>query len=307
MDALFRLLGDETRLRVLYLLSTGVYGVGEIAETLGLAQNLVSHHLRALSDGELIRSDRQGRMVFYRLQDTGSAPEAAPVLSHFLNWAAARPPFSVDRERGGRVLGRRPERSRSFFARHADRWDGLAASTVDVARSKELLAQLLPPSGNGIAADLGTGTGSLVPWLSGRFERVIAVDASREMLNLAERNHAGPRTEFRLGELEHLPLPDVSLDAAVMHYVLHHCARPEAVFPEVRRVLRPGGAFVLFDFLPHREEKFRVEMGDVWLGFSLGDIEPLFVRNGFRLDPPMSFSTPSPALEAFALKAVRCG
>lgn len=305
MDTLFKLLADETRLRVLCLLSTGVYGVGEVAETLGLAQNLVSHHLRALSEGGLIRSDRQGRMVFYRLNAAELSPDAAPVVSHVLAWATGRAPFTVDRERGGRVLGRRPERSRSFFARHADRWDALAASTVDFNRSREVLDRLLPPPGKGVAADLGTGTGALVPWLSGRFDRVIAVDASREMLDRAERNHAGPRSEFRLGELEHLPLPDASLDAAVMHYVLHHCARPEAVFPEVRRALKPGGVFVLFDYLPHREEHFRVEMGDVWLGFGLADIEAFIARNGFRLEPPTSFPTPSPALEAFALKALR--
>lgn len=65
----FRLLGDPTRLRILYLCLDQARAVGEIAEALGLSQPLVSHHLRLLRASRLVRSERRARQVFYELAD----------------------------------------------------------------------------------------------------------------------------------------------------------------------------------------------------------------------------------------------
>ena len=65
----FRLLGDPTRLRILYLCLGGKASVGEIAERLELSQTLVSHHLRLLRGARLVRRERQARQMFYELAD----------------------------------------------------------------------------------------------------------------------------------------------------------------------------------------------------------------------------------------------
>lgn len=65
----FRLLGDPTRLRILFYCLSTPRAVGDIAETLELSQTLVSHHLRLLRGARLVRGDRQSRQVFYKVAD----------------------------------------------------------------------------------------------------------------------------------------------------------------------------------------------------------------------------------------------
>ncbi|WP_127145821.1 ArsR/SmtB family transcription factor [Pelagibacterium montanilacus] len=65
----FRLLGDPTRLRILFFCLPGPRSVGDIASSLDLSQTLVSHHLRLLRAARLVRSQRQSRQVFYELAD----------------------------------------------------------------------------------------------------------------------------------------------------------------------------------------------------------------------------------------------
>ena len=70
--ALFKALGDETRLKILAILacSEGEVCVCEFTDTLPLNQPTVSHHLRILRDAELVTCERRGTWVFYRLAAT---------------------------------------------------------------------------------------------------------------------------------------------------------------------------------------------------------------------------------------------
>ena len=55
------------------------------------------------------------------------------------------------------------------------------------------------------------------------------------------------RIAFQNGDAAHVPLPDASLDLVVSTFSLHHWRDPVAVLDEIARVLRPGGAFLVFD------------------------------------------------------------
>ena len=61
----FRALGDETRLRLLELLTDGERTVGDLMDATRLGQSLVSHHLRTLRQAGLVVARREGRWVFY--------------------------------------------------------------------------------------------------------------------------------------------------------------------------------------------------------------------------------------------------
>lgn len=63
----FRALGDETRLRLLELLTTGEKSVGELMASTELGQSLVSHHLRTLREAGLVIDRREGRWVYYSI------------------------------------------------------------------------------------------------------------------------------------------------------------------------------------------------------------------------------------------------
>jgi ArsR family transcriptional regulator, lead/cadmium/zinc/bismuth-responsive transcriptional repressor len=65
----FRVLGDATRVRILDAISRSELRVGEIAEVLGLTESAVSHQLRLLRNMRLVRSRRDGKSIYYSLDD----------------------------------------------------------------------------------------------------------------------------------------------------------------------------------------------------------------------------------------------
>ena len=66
---LFKVFGDSTRIRILYALFEGELCVGDIATILNMSQSSVSHQLRILKDSKLVRYRREGKMIFYALDD----------------------------------------------------------------------------------------------------------------------------------------------------------------------------------------------------------------------------------------------
>jgi ArsR family transcriptional regulator len=77
MHLLFRALGDETRLRILDLLTEGERCVCDLQSDLQLGQSLLSFHLRVLREAGLVSDRRSGRWAFYSLKPEALAPVAA--------------------------------------------------------------------------------------------------------------------------------------------------------------------------------------------------------------------------------------
>jgi DNA-binding transcriptional ArsR family regulator len=70
LTEIFRVLGDPTRLRILDALSRGELCVGDLAGQLDVTESAVSHQLRLLRGARIVRARRDGRMIFYSLDDT---------------------------------------------------------------------------------------------------------------------------------------------------------------------------------------------------------------------------------------------
>ena len=69
LTELFRIFGDSTRVRILYVLFESEMCVCDIAALLGISQSAISHQLRALKTTRLVKSRREGKTVFYSLAD----------------------------------------------------------------------------------------------------------------------------------------------------------------------------------------------------------------------------------------------
>jgi ArsR family transcriptional regulator, lead/cadmium/zinc/bismuth-responsive transcriptional repressor len=79
---LFRVLGDPTRLRIVLACVNSPRAVGAIAESLGLSQSLVSHHLRLLRAARVVRAERAGKQVFYVAADRHISGMLTDMLEH---------------------------------------------------------------------------------------------------------------------------------------------------------------------------------------------------------------------------------
>ncbi|MFI6318033.1 ArsR/SmtB family transcription factor [Nonomuraea sp. NPDC050556] len=78
----FRMLSDGTRLRLMWLLSSGEYDVGSLAESLDVARPSVSQHLAKLRLAGLVRTRREGRRVLYRARDAHVRSLISEALFH---------------------------------------------------------------------------------------------------------------------------------------------------------------------------------------------------------------------------------
>lgn len=117
------------------------------------------------------------------------------------------------------------------------------------------VATLVPPDAT--VLDVGCGPGHLALELARRAPglRVTGLDIDRAMIDRATANaerlpapYAASHPEFVVGDVTALPFPDGSFDAVVTTFSMHHWADAESGLREVRRVLRPGGRAIVWEF-----------------------------------------------------------
>lgn len=79
---LFKMFGDSTRLRILFALGEEEISVQNLADSLSMTQSAVSHQLKVLKISKLVKSRRQGRLVYYSLADSHVKTIIAQGLEH---------------------------------------------------------------------------------------------------------------------------------------------------------------------------------------------------------------------------------
>jgi ArsR family transcriptional regulator len=276
---ILRLLGDAGRVRMLRLLESEELSVAELQEILGMGQSRISMQLSQLKQAGLVEVRRAGQKSLYRL---AAAPAGQGIVAEILRKSREELPAAAQDDDALRlVLRKRKDRLKSYFDELAGRfgrhyvpgrnWKGLA----------EMLLKLMPPLA---IADLGAGEGTLAMMLAQRAERVIAVDNSEKMLEYAvdvAQRHEVKNLDYRLGDLEELPLADGEVDLALFHQSLHHALHPVKAVQEAWRILRPGGRIAVLDLLKHGFEEARELYADVWLGFSQIELVNLLRTAGF--------------------------
>lgn len=273
-----RLLGDPTRARLYLLLAAEELSVAELQEILGKGQSQISTHLSVMKRAGLLADRRNGKNILYRAEAGAAGDELRRILEAA---ESDLPEAATDREALHLVLEKRRDKMRVYFDSLAGRfgreyipgrsWQGLA----------EALLSLLPPV---TVADLGAGEGTFSQLLARRAGRVIAVDNSERMVEFGAKlagRHNVANLEYRLGDMESVPLPDGEIDVAFFSQSLHHALKPAKAIEEAWRILKPGGQIVILDLNRHNFEEARELYADVWLGFSELELRGFLKNAGF--------------------------
>jgi ArsR family transcriptional regulator len=255
--------------------------VSELCDVVQLPQSTVSRHLKTLADGDWVTSRRDGTRRLYTLPLDDVDPSAKRLWQVVREQMSGSATSAQDDRRLKQVLARRRTQSEAFFSSAAGQWDRLREELFGSTSHLRALGGLLDP--DLVIGDLGCGTGSVSQWLGQFCDRVISVDASKEMLEAARESLAGQKNvDVRYGSLEKLPIEDGELDVALLMLVLHHLPEPKRVFAEAARALKPEGRLLILDMQPHEHEEYRQTMGHVWLGFNEMQMSQWLHAAGFR-------------------------
>jgi ubiquinone/menaquinone biosynthesis C-methylase UbiE/biotin operon repressor len=275
---ILRAAADSNRLRILLLLKEEELSVAELQEILVMGQSTISTHLSQLKQAGLVEDRRTGKNNLYQL----SAQNGGGMITGLLETSGHEiADAAADKAAMHRVVKKRQDKMRAFFDSMAGRLGRDYVPGKSWKSVAEALLHLLPPM---IVADLGAGDGSFSLLLAQNSKRVIAVDSSQKMLDVGREQalRAGSaNVEFRLGDMEEVPIDDASVDLVFFSQSLHHATHPERAVREGWRILRPGGRIVILDLVKHRFEEVRELYADEWLGFSEAEIEATLTSGGF--------------------------
>jgi ubiquinone/menaquinone biosynthesis C-methylase UbiE len=271
-----KLLGDESRLRLLRLLAKEELSVAELQEILGMGQSRISMALSQLKQVELVEVRKSGQKSLYRY--TGDK-----LVAQLIGHAAADLKESGDDDAALKlVLKKRKDHMRAYFDDLAGRFGRHYVPGRSWKALSEMLLKLLPPMR---IADIGAGEGTLSLLLAQGAERVYAIDNSEKMVAYGREvtAKAGVKNvEYRLGDLEDLPLESGSTDLALFSQSLHHALHPQKALQEAYRILRPGGKVMVLDLNRHGVEEARELYADLWLGFAPVELTEWLKRAKFK-------------------------
>jgi len=168
-----------------------------------------------------------------------------------------------------------------YFEVVSGRWDVLRKSFYgDEVRDAVLNAAKIQP--NDTVLDVGAGTGFLTEAVAKIAQNVVALDFSEAMMGEARTKLRGRNVEFKIGNVERIPLPDGSVNAVIGNMILHHCLNPEVAIRDMARVLAPGGRLALSDLQQHNYDFLREEHADRWLGFEIERVRRMLDQAAFE-------------------------
>jgi ubiquinone/menaquinone biosynthesis C-methylase UbiE/DNA-binding transcriptional ArsR family regulator len=311
LAALCKAGGDALRLNVLRALTSDSFGVLELAQIFATGQSGISHHLKVLTQAGLLATRREGNAIFYRRAlpqgDSLGGKLHAALLEEVDQLSL---PFDVQ-ARIAAVHAQRSAASEDFFARMAGSFQARQDLIAGLPQYRDSVVALLdalnlPPTA--IALEVGPGDGSFLPELAHRFARVVAIDNSPAMLELARtrcEQEALHNVELTLADALQDDCP--SADCVVLNMVLHHLAAPGEALKQLARLVNVGGSLLITELCSHNQSWAREACGDLWLGFEQDDLarwadaagltpgESLYIglKNGFQIQARY-FSRPVP-------------
>lgn len=278
--ALYRLLAEPGRLRLLALVAEAELSVGELAELLEDSQPNVSRYATSLRQGGLIVDRRQGTRTFVRLAEWASRD---PVVSDAIGEGRRLCRGEGRLDRISSVVRRRDKAARRDFE-EGERDPNEIKPAIEVPAYAFAVAQLT--QARGIAIDAGTGDGAMLDVLAPFFRRVIAIDRSPLQLKRAQARiaqRAYQNVELLCGEIGDREVRlrvGEGADAVFATRLLHQTASPRVTMAALAALLRPGGELLVIEHLAAQENEGTRELRVDEVGFTKDELQNLAATAG---------------------------
>ena len=262
------------------LLGQEELSVAELQEILEMGQSRISSHLGLLRRNGLVADRKDGKRTYYALQ-VDSSPRSE-LIRMAISSDSDEEFWESDQSALTRIVDHRRRESEKYFDEVAERLGKNYVPGRTWEAIGHFLFRLVPAI---TIVDLGAGEGMISQLLAERAKKVICVDSSKSMVrlgtDLAKRKGLA-NLEYKLGDIEKVPLAAKSVDLALMSQSLHHAQKPEVALAEAFRVLKPSGQLIVIDLKKHQFEKARELYGDHWLGFGQNELYRMIGDAGFR-------------------------
>lgn len=295
---LLKAAGDDLRLNILRVLNRDSFGVLELCTVFNIKQSALSHHLKLLSQAGLVATRRDGNSIFYRRANSTNE------LINAIFSACDQLSLDDELQIGIKSINaEREKNSKLFFQDNADKFQqqqDLIAGTQHYGNAVAELISLLFTDKSPLALELGPGEGDFLAELSQRFEQVVAIDNSQDMLKRCEQKKQELKLnniDLLLGDTQTAINQKIQADCVVMNMVLHHTPEPQSIIQDLSKSLKAGGHLIICDLCQHDQSWARENCGDIWLGFEEKELNQwasqaklhadqssyLTLRNGFRI------------------------
>ncbi|NNJ72475.1 MAG: metalloregulator ArsR/SmtB family transcription factor [Enterobacterales bacterium] len=279
---------DDVRLRILRILRNESFGVLELCQILNLKQSALSHHLKILSDSQLLSRRREGNSIFYS-RNVNLLGSLARLQAEFY---ASVDTYVLDAEIVARVKTlqeNRETKSQDFFRQHHEQFAENQELVAPISAYEQQLLELLNSRFNESnvesVLEVGPGTGEFIPRLRELFSEVDVLDNSPEMLAAAKtycRERAITGVNYVLGDTQSEQLADEQYQCVVMNMVLHHNASPSRILTDVFTKMQHNGRLFISELGTHQQDWVRESCGDLWLGFNSDELNQMAVDAGFK-------------------------
>ena len=296
-------LGDSIRLQILRLLKRESFGVLELCRILGIRQSALSHHLKILSNAQLVSTRREGNSIFYRRVFLSDDDYYREIKESVFDQVDLLPLARSAEKKISQIQLERAQQSLSFFNKNADKFkeqQGLIVAHDDYGSTLHDVIDSLGLNDKATVLEVGPGEGLLLTELAAKFKKLIALDNSKEMLEKSKEAIAKGKfngVQFILGDTTIARKKDVLSDLIIFDMVLHHISSPTKTFKDSSALLNENGYLLIADLSSHDQDWVRESCGDLWLGFDETDLNHwaqkaglvtgqssyLGLRNGFQI------------------------
>ncbi|GAA4821524.1 transcriptional regulator [Marinicella pacifica] len=275
LNELFKLLSDESRIRLLLLLQDNELTVAEMAEITQMPQPRVSTHLSLLRQSDLVIVRKQGVFAYYRINN-GTFDARHPdflnlLIAHYRDHALIK----QDLRRLDQVLNQKAKSNQwvdsvaGDMERHYSPGRTWEATTRLIARMIQLNKVL----------DIGSGDGVLAELMAPQCQEYTCVDNNHKAMQAAQNRlqHLN-NVQFSEADMHDLPFQDNQFDCVLLLQVLTYAEDPKKTISEAVRVTQPGGRIILATLNKHAHRHVKKEYGHIHMGFKPSTIENYFLK-----------------------------